>query len=142
MTILDTTALDRAISQCQQALDLHSSALSRSDLVLALHLRAAAIQAFEFTYELSIKFLRRFYEENTLAVDQQVIHNFNAFIRMGYEAGLLNAELSVWKTFRERRGITSHTYDEDKAQMVFIAIPEFLTEAIFLRDQILLRQKT
>jgi uncharacterized protein YbaR (Trm112 family) len=43
--------------------------------------------------------------------------------------GLLQSELSVWKRFRQDRSITSHTYDDTKAQEVFEHIPLFLKEA-------------
>ena len=65
---------------------------------------------------------------------------FNELIRRGYEAGLLQAELSEWKGFRRDRGTTSHAYDEAKAREVFAAIPAFLAEARFLLAQIDARQ--
>ena len=65
---------------------------------------AGAIQAFEFTYELSLKLLKRFIENNQLITEVSDYLSFNTFIRIGYEAGLLNAELKDWKLFREQRG--------------------------------------
>ena len=139
--MLNLTSLSNAILQIEEALAYAQSDLAKDDPRLARHLRAATIQAFEFTYELSIKMLKRYLETleaNPAAVDEMT---FNELIRSGYEAGLLRAELSDWKTFRRDRGTTSHAYDEDKARAVFATIPRFLDEAKFLLAEINTRQE-
>ena len=138
---LDLSSLRSAITQAQEAIAYCRSDLARADSRLALHLRAGAIQAFEFTYELSIKTLKRFLSEteaNPEAVDEM---SFNDLIRRGYERGVLDAELADWKAFRRDRGTTSHTYDATKAQAIFEAIPAFLAEANFLLTRIAERQE-
>jgi nucleotidyltransferase substrate binding protein (TIGR01987 family) len=138
---LDLSSFLKAIAQTDEALALHAIEVTRGQDRLALHLRAASIQAFEFTYELSIKVLKRFLEAtnpNPALLDTM---SFNDLIRTGYEAGLLDAELSQWKSFRQSRGTTSHTYDETKAQEIFETIPAFLLEAKFLARQIENRQE-
>ena len=139
--MLNLTSLSNAILQIEEALAYAQSDLAKDDPRLARHFRAAAIQAFEFTYELSIKMLKRYLETleaNPAAVDEMT---FNELIRSGYEAGLLRAELSDWKNFRRDRGTTSHAYDEDKARAVFATIPAFLAEAKFLLAEINTRQR-
>jgi nucleotidyltransferase substrate binding protein (TIGR01987 family) len=138
---LDLSSLQKAIAQMEEALAFCNSDLAKSDSRLALHLRAAAIQAFEFSYELSYKTLKRYLEEtepNPSAVEEMT---FNELVRRGYELGLLQAEIAEWKEFRKDRGTTSHTYDEAKAQDVFATIPAFLEEAKFLLSQIQTRQE-
>jgi nucleotidyltransferase substrate binding protein (TIGR01987 family) len=138
---LDLSSLRNAIGQLEDALELSSSDLAKSNAKLALHLRAAAIQAFEFTYELSIKMLKRYLETaepNPGAVQEM---SFNELVRRAYATGLLNAELVEWKIFRKNRGTTSHTYDSSKAQEVYEAIPAFLREAKFILAQIEQRQE-
>jgi nucleotidyltransferase substrate binding protein (TIGR01987 family) len=138
--ILDLTSLQKAIAQMEEALAYCKSPLAKNDPRLALHLRAAAIQAFEFTYELSFKILKRYLEAtetNPAAVDDMT---FNELVRRGFELGLLQAEMAEWKEFRKDRGTTSHAYDEEKAQDVFEGIPDFLEEAKFLLAQIQKRQ--
>ena len=137
---LDFTALRNAILQIEEALAYAQSDLARDDARLARHLRAAAIQAFEFTYELSVKMLRRYLETtetNPTAVDEMT---FNELIRRGYEAGVLEAELDAWKRFRRDRRTTSHAYDDAKARDVFAGIPAFLAEAKILLSRIEARQ--
>lgn len=137
---LDLSSLENAIAQMQEALDYCDSDLAKNDQRLARHLRAAAIQAFEFTYELSIKMLKRYLEtteSNPAAVEEMT---FNDLVRRGFELGLLQAEMSDWKEFRKDRGTTSHAYNEQKAKDVFESIPGFLAEAKFLCAQIKKRQ--
>ena len=76
--------------------------------------------------------LRRYLEEANATPGLVREMSFNELIRLGYETGLLQAELLTWKKFRQSRGTTSHGYDEDKAMEVYEGIPEFLTEARFL----------
>jgi nucleotidyltransferase substrate binding protein (TIGR01987 family) len=137
---LDLSSLRNAVAQVEEALAYARSDLATGDPKLARHLRAAAIQAFEFTYELSVKMLKRYLEAteaNPASVDELT---FNDLIRRGYEVGLLQAELADWKEFRRDRGTTSHAHDEKKAMDVYETIPAFLTEARFLLDQIARRQ--
>jgi nucleotidyltransferase substrate binding protein (TIGR01987 family) len=137
---LDLTTLQNAIGQLEEALQYGESALARSDPRLARHLRAAAIQAFEFTYELSVKMLRRYLEAtepNPAAIGEL---SFNELIRLGTQRGLLAAPLAQWQEFRRDRGTTSHVYDQKKADEVFASIPPFLSEAIHLLGQIQQRQ--
>lgn len=137
---LDTTSLRRAIEQLEDALRYCDSPLAKEDPGIGRHLRAAAIQAFEFTYELAVKTLRRFLrstESNPAEIDELT---FNELIRLGAQRGLLAAELAAWQQFRADRGATSHTYDENKADVVFDSIPALRDEAYHLLTQIERRQ--
>ena len=136
---LDLTPLDYAIAQLEEALEYHDSDLASRHPALKLHIRAAAIQAFEFTYELSFKMIKRHLEqasENPAQLDEM---DFSAIVREAFRRGLVQSEVSAWKEYRKLRGTTSHTYDEDKARVVFESIPDFLREARYLRDR--LRQR-
>ena len=99
-------------------------------------------QAFEFTYELSFKMLKRHLEqvsENPARFDQE---SFSDIMREAFRRGLVQAELADWKAYRKQRGTTSHTYDGAKARAVFESIPDFLREARYLRDQLHQRNET
>jgi len=137
---LDLSSLARAIGQMKNALEYCNSDLAKTDRVLALHLRAAAIQAFEFTYELCIKMIKRWLEKiepNELAVKDMT---FDELIRRAWDLGLLNEEVVQWRKFRKQRGTTSHTYDERKAEIIYQSIPRFLAEAKYLYAALLKRQ--
>jgi nucleotidyltransferase substrate binding protein (TIGR01987 family) len=134
--MMDISGYLNAIAQLEDALAYCKSEPAKQDPQLGLHLRAGAIQAFEFTYELSVKTLRRYIGTIASNDDYAGSLSFNELIRAGYEEGLLNAELVEWKNFRTNRGTTSHSYDEVKAQAIYEAIPVFLEEAKFLADQL------
>jgi nucleotidyltransferase substrate binding protein (TIGR01987 family) len=139
--ILDVSSLRSAIAQCDDALVYCGSDLAQRDAKLAQHLRAGAIQAFEFTYELSVKMLKRYLETTEPTPSSVDEMSFNDLVRRGYEIGLLNAEIEHWKEFRKNRGSTSHAYNMAKALLVFNNIPAFLSEAKYLLAQIEARQE-
>ena len=132
---LDLSPLQNAVSQLEEALDLYAS-LAEGDPRLERHMRAAVIQAFEFTYELSYKMIKRYLElasANPAEIDNM---SFNDVVREAFRQSLVQAELPVWKEYRRNRGITSHTYDEKKAQEVLGNVPAFLQEARYLLKQL------
>ena len=133
---LDLTPLEDAVAQLEESIDIYNSDLALTDPRLKRHLRAAVIQAFEFTYELSFKMLRRYLElasANPSEIDELA---FNDVIREAYRQALLRSELPVWIEFRGNRGTTSHAYNEEKAQEVFEGVPDFLQEARHLLNRL------
>ena len=97
-----------------------------------LHMRAAAIQAFEFTYELACKMIKRYLDKAARSSADVNDISFPNLIRTANEHGLLLNDIVKWKEYRKERGTTSHTYDEGKAIEVFEEIPAFLEEVKFL----------
>jgi len=61
---------------------------------------------------------------------------FAELIREGNEQGLLRGDWPAWRTCRDMRARTSHTYDEAVALAVVTGIPDFLAEAAVLRDRL------
>lgn len=134
--MLDLTPLENAVAQLEEALEFHDSELALERPRLRLQLRAAAIQAFEFTYELGFAMLKRHLEQvmaNPAAVDKMP---FKVVIREALGRGLVAADVDAWELFRTFRGTTSHTYDAGKAQAIFDAIPEFRDEVRYLLKQL------
>ena len=127
---LDTTSFRNAIAQLARGLE--RAEVAAGDELL----RDGVIQRFEYTYELSHKFLRRFLEETEPAPEQLKEMSFPALIRLGSERGLLLNGWDVWSRHRKARGTTSHVYDSSKAAEVFATIPGFLEDARALLDAI------
>ncbi len=133
---LDLSSFKKAIQQLEDSLDICENKSARGfDSRIEKQLKAGAIQAFEFTYELSWKLIKRYLETTEPSPDFDDI-TFNDLIRKGYEKGLLLNDLEAWKAYRKHRGITSHTYDENKAEDIYQNIPEFLTEVRYLFKQL------
>ena len=103
-------------------------------------LRYGLIQRLEFTYELSHKMLKRYLEATSATPDAFDAMPFADLIRTGNEQGLLRSDWPRWRLFREMRGKTSHTYDENVALAVVADIPAFMEEAQFLLGE--LRSRT
>lgn len=101
-----------------------------------VQIRDGLIQRFEFTYDLAHKMLRRALEAGAANPDEIDRLTFPDLIRTGVEQGLVAGQWPEWRTFREMRNITSHTYDEAKAVQVVAAMPAFLAEARGLLDRL------
>lgn len=126
---LDFTPLANAIGQLEKALAYAQSPAAQADAGLFEQLRNSVIQCFEFTYELSWKMLKRFLEATEASPAELDLVTFQSLIRLGNERGLLRSDWQMWRTYRQARTDSSHTYDLDKAQAVYAVAPDFLQEA-------------
>lgn len=89
--------------------------------------RDAAIQRFEYTFELAIKMMKRALE-NALDGNEIDQWSYRELCRRAAEAGLID-DVEAWFGYRESRNITSHTYDEDLADEVYDKAKEFAPAA-------------
>lgn len=126
---LDFSPLGNAIGQLEKSLRYANSDIAVNDPGLREQLRNSVIQCFEFTYELSHKMLKRYLEETAASPEEIDLSSFQNQIRMGNERGLLRSDWSKWRTYRQARTDSSHTYDEEKAEAVFQVANDFLDEA-------------
>lgn len=123
---IDVSSLEKAIESLAEAITEHKKNSGNK------FVRDAAIQRFEYTYELSYKMLKRYLEisePNAEEVDQM---SFPNLIRTASERGLMLNGWDVWKVYRDARNATSHTYNEVKAAEVFGVIPQFLDDSKYL----------
>ena len=129
---LDLTSLEKAVAQLADALDTYHDEIIQKSPRHKKHMRSAVIQSFEFTYELTLKMIKRYLEMALFNPTATASMNFKDIIREAYQKNLVRSDVSVWEQYRENRGITSHTYDEEKAQDVFEAASEFIHEAKYV----------
>jgi nucleotidyltransferase substrate binding protein (TIGR01987 family) len=99
-------------------------------------IRDGLIQRFEFTYEIGQKMLKRYLESVSPTPGEYDTMPFADIIRSANEQGLLLGDWTAWKSYREMRGKSSHTYDEQVAEQVVSIIPQFLAEAEYLLRQL------
>lgn len=130
---LDISALEKAVERLQEGL------LRYQQDIRDAQIRDGLVQRFEFTYELSHKLLKRYLESVSPSPATLDAMPFADLIRTASEQGLLRSDWPTWRGYREMRGKTSHAYDEQVAMAVVAGIPDFLAEALFLRDQLRLR---
>lgn len=133
---LDFTALRSAIAQLEKSLAYAGSSAALADAGLREQLRNSVIQCFEFTYELSWKMLKRYLEATEASPAELDTAPFQNLIRIGNERGLLRSDWRQWKTYRQARTDSSHTYDAAKAEAVFALAPDFLAEAQALLQEL------
>ena len=98
------------------------------------YIRDAAIQRFEFTYELAWKTLQAY-----LAAQDLIVLSPKETLKMAYEQGLIK-DASAWSELHMQRNLTSHTYDQKLAESVY----HFLKEnglQLFLELQTSLNEK-
>ena len=120
---LDFSSLAKAVARLAEGLARYQAEVNDDQI------RDGLIQRFEFTYDLSHRMLRRAMEQSAANPEEIDRLGFPDLIRTAFEQGLAPGGWTAWRTYREMRNITSHSYDEAKAMQVVAAIPEFLAEA-------------
>jgi nucleotidyltransferase substrate binding protein (TIGR01987 family) len=120
---LDVSSLRNALTALEKSLKFLASDKAK-DPDLREQFRAAAIQAFEFTHELAFKMLKRQLEQ--MSADPASIDTLGYMdvIRSGAEAGLVQ-DIARYRDYREKRNITSHTYDQAKAEQIVSVLKDF-----------------
>jgi len=91
-------------------------------------LRDSVIQRFEYSYELCWKMLKRRLELDDPSPESIDAMSFREMIRAGAERGLIDDPLA-WFNYREKRNLTSHTYNEEVALTVYQVAVAFLPDA-------------
>lgn len=137
---IDYSSFESAIQQLEKSISYFNSDMAKNNEELKNQFRSASIQAFEYTYELCIKMIRRQLEvivSNPAGLREM---EFMDLVRTAYESGIVGEPVS-YKTYREMRNITSHTYDQDKAEEIIKGLKSFLTEVKFVLGQIKKRNK-
>lgn len=119
---LDFTSLDKALAMLEHGLARALPAPGDEEL------RDACIQRFELSFELSWKMLKRKLTELVPVAENIDGLSYRGLIRPGAEYGIIQ-NVDAWLVYREKRNITSHTYNADKAAEVFAVIPKFLQDA-------------
>ena len=129
---LDITPLQNAFARLQESLNYLNSPMAANDSGLHRQFKLATIQAFECTYELAHKTIKRYLEAtepNPQTVDEM---SFPTLIRTAAERGLIKHSWDVWSLYRKARGTTSHAYNEASADAVLQTMDSFAAEVEFL----------
>jgi len=121
---LDLSSFEKALSALERALLRASSAPADEEL------RDACIQRFEFTFELAWKSLKRRLEMDLPNAQEVDAMSYRTLIRVGAEHGLIDSsEVTAWFVYRDKRNLTSHTYDAARAAEVAAILPAFAQHA-------------
>jgi nucleotidyltransferase substrate binding protein (TIGR01987 family) len=131
---LDLSALRNSLAALEKSLGFLASDLAKNP-DLREQFRSAAIQAFEFTHEIAFKMLKRRLE--AMAADPSAVDKmaYMDIIRTGAEAGLI-ANVARFRDYREKRNITSHTYDHAKAEQIVAVLDDFRKDVSRLLEEL------
>ena len=125
---MDFTKLHRAIEALETALRCSQMPnLTAVDKELPKVVRAAVIQHFEFTFELSWKMLERLLGEKLGSSTVKHMSHKTLF-RVAAERLLLD-DPQRWFAYLDARNKTSHTYNEPVAEDVYEKASAFLGDA-------------
>ena len=128
--ILDLSVFQSALDSLKKVIAVYDED-SSNDIV-----RDSVIQRFEYTYSFALKMLKRYLEQTSEEAEEVDHFTFNQLIRTANEKGLLLGNLENWTKYREKRNMTSHTYDEKKALEVVSVVDEFAKEVEFLLNKL------
>lgn len=117
-SILETS--ERAVTTLREALSM-----PKSDVV-----RDAAIQRFEYCFELAWKSIRRCAQAEGLKVDSPA-----GAIRAAFQLGWIDDD-ATWLQMKDDRNLTSHTYDEQTAEDLYMRLPAYLPRLSALVDRL------
>ena len=121
---LDLTSFRDAVAALERSMTFLASESAKNDPLLREQFRNSAIQCFEFTHERAFKMMKRQLEQMTAdpaAVDKMA---YMDIVRSAAEAGLVDA-VGRFKDYRDKRNITSHTYNQAKAGQIAAILPAF-----------------
>lgn len=130
MEIIDLTSFEKALNSLFEVIKIYNTDIT--DLIT----RDSMIQRFEYTYSISLKMIKRYFANGAFVFENIDAMTFNEMIRQANKMGLLRSNLEKWDDFRQKRNLTSHTYDEEIAQQVVTIIEDFSLEAKFLLDKL------
>ena len=129
MEKLDLTSFEKALNRLREVIEIYNS--DKTNLIT----RDSMIQRFEYTYSIALKMIKRFLSQGAFVENIDGM-TFNEMVRLANKMNLLKSNLEIWTIFREKRNLTSHTYDEQIALNVVEVIPDFKDEAEFLLNKL------
>ena len=126
---LDLSSLEKAINTLSASIHVaqNSTFMAQLGIPEKNTIQAGVIQRFEFTYELSWKFIQRWIRANKTPEDAEPRTRKDLF-RMAARFNLI-ANPNAWFIYSEARNITAHTYDQSTADKVFNVAIQFLPDA-------------
>ena len=126
MKILDLTSFENTINSLIDVINVYNSDKSN------IYMRDSMIQRFEYTYSLALKMIKRYFAQSAFEKENIDGMSFNEMIRTANRMELLLSNLEQWNEYREKRNMTSHTYNQNIAQDVVSIIPMFKDELFLL----------
>lgn len=123
---VDFSSLEKAVSQLQKSFNYLYSEMAE-DEELREQFRAATIQAFEYTYALAIKMIRRQLSVGASDSAEVEAMSFPNLIRDAAKVKMISDPVA-YMDYRDMRNRTSHTYDDEQAEATVAIVGKFLED--------------
>ena len=111
--VLDISSLKKATASLRDAMQQQEDQ----------YVRDAAIQRFEYTFELAWKMLKR-YLKMKMGIEE---HTIKDVFRESAKVGLID-DPEVWFAYLKARNLTTHTYNEMTAEETYVVAKDFLKD--------------
>jgi len=123
------SSFEKAVSALAAVLARSEDAefMSHLDDVARNAIQAGVIKHFEFTYELSWKFIKRWLDTNVSASLADGVTRRELF-RLAAENRLID-DVEQWMRYHEARNLTSHIYQPEIAAKVYSIAHDFARDA-------------
>lgn len=125
---LDLSSLRKAVDSLERSVGISESGAASGNPDLEVTIRAGVIQNFEVAYEQSWKFIQRWIRENATPEEATHPRTRKDLFRLAAKYELIAAP-EPWFEYGDARNLTSHTYDEERADEVFTIASKFLKDA-------------
>lgn len=130
MKTIDLSALEKTLTSLFEVIKVYND--DKTNLIT----RDSMIQRFEYTYSLALKMIKRYFLNGAFIFENIDSMTFNEMIRQANKMGLLRSNLEKWDNYRQKRNLTSHTYDEKIAVEVVEIIEDFAQEVQYLLNKL------
>ena len=121
---IDISYLGKAIDSLEEVLRLEKTAI----------IRDSTIQRFEYVFEFTVRFIKRYIEQNYSNLGDYDPSSFRDIIRTALQIKIITKSFDDWIKFRDARNKTSHGYSEKAAEEVYKVAQDFLPEAKFVHE--------
>ena len=128
--ILDLSSFEKVLNSLYEVISIYNE--DKTNLIT----RDSMIQRFEYTYSISLKMIKRYFSKSAFIPENVESMTFNSMVRQANKMGLLCSNLEKWDDYRQKRNLTSHTYNENAAKEVVSIIEDFANEAQYLLDRL------
>lgn len=130
MKTIDLSTLEKVLTSLFEVIKVYND--DKTNLIT----RDSMIQSFEYTYSLALKMIKRYFSNGAFIFENIDSMTFNEMIRQANKMDLLRSNLEKWDNYRQKRNLTSHTYDEKIAVEVVEIIEDFAQEVQYLLDKL------
>lgn len=133
--MLKTDSLNKALNALNRSINIVKNKENELEGDLLETVKAGVIQNFEVAYEQCWKFIQRWIKENRTPEDADNPKTRKDLFRLAARIGLIQDPLP-WFSYGDARNISSHTYDSEKAEIVYQTALLFLNDANYLLKQL------